>query len=97
MNIRIRYFASLREIVGQDEEPLTVPEGASVADARALLLVHYPRLQSVTGRTVCAVNRNYVSTETVLHEGDELVFIPPMGGGRALEALNGTTANPAYT
>ena len=47
MKIHLRYFASFREIVGQNEEMLTVDDGASVADVRALLLVRYPRLHPV--------------------------------------------------
>ncbi|MBV9229617.1 MAG: molybdopterin converting factor subunit 1 [Chloroflexi bacterium] len=81
MNIRIRYFASFREIVGQNEEIVTVSEGASVADVRALLLSRFPRLQPIMQRSACAVNHSYVSPETTLHEGDEVVFIPPVGGG----------------
>jgi sulfur-carrier protein len=81
MKIRIRYFASLREIVGQSEELLTLHEGGRVADVRAVLLERYPRLQPVLDRCIYAVNRNYVPPETMLHDGDELVFIPPMGGG----------------
>jgi molybdopterin synthase sulfur carrier subunit len=85
MNIHIRYFASLREIVGLSEEQLTLPQDASVAEARAALLTRYPRLQPIMERCLCAVNRGYVAPETTLHEGDELVFIPPMGGGRSFE------------
>ena len=81
MKIRIRYFASYREIVGQNEEILTLHEEANVADVRALLLTRYPRLQSVMERSVCAVNYRYLPIETTLHEGDEIVFIPPVGGG----------------
>ncbi|MBE3559045.1 MAG: MoaD/ThiS family protein [Ktedonobacteraceae bacterium] len=81
MNIRMRYFAALREIIGLGEETFSLPEGARVADARAVLLARYPRLQLILERSLCAVNRNYVAAETVLHENDELVFIPPMGGG----------------
>jgi molybdopterin synthase sulfur carrier subunit len=85
MKIRIRYFASLREITGQNEELLMVDERTSVADIRALLVTRYPRLQPILERSLCAVNRGYVANETVLHEGDELVFIPPMGGGNLQE------------
>jgi sulfur-carrier protein len=81
MKIRIRYFASLREILRQNEELLTLQEGASVADVRALLLARNPRLQPIMERSVCAVNHHYVSSETTLHDGDEIVFIPPVGGG----------------
>jgi molybdopterin synthase sulfur carrier subunit len=81
MNIRIRYFASLRETVGKSEEILILHDGATVADVRALLVERYPRLQPILERSLSAVNRSYVLKETVLHDGDELVFIPPMGGG----------------
>jgi molybdopterin synthase sulfur carrier subunit len=87
MEIRLRYFASLREITGHGEETLTVAEGARVADVQTLLQTRYPRLQSVLERCICAVNRSYVPVETVLHEHDEVVFIPPMGGGALAEAL----------
>ena len=81
MNIHIRYFASLREITGQNEETLSLPEDTTVAALRDTLLACYPRLQTVMERAVCAVNHHYVSAETILHEGDEVVFIPPVGGG----------------
>ncbi|GAC1614190.1 MAG: hypothetical protein NVS4B7_06080 [Ktedonobacteraceae bacterium] len=81
MNIRIRYFASFREIAEKNEEILVVENGASVAEVRALLVTRYPRLQPIMERSLCAVNKGYIPMETVLHEDDELVFIPPMGGG----------------
>ncbi len=81
MKIHLRYFASLREITGQNEEQLTVEDGACVDDVRALLLARYPRLQPVMERSACAVNHGYVPKDAELHEGDEVVFIPPVGGG----------------
>jgi molybdopterin synthase sulfur carrier subunit len=81
MEIRLRYFASLREITGRNEETLTVPEGTRITDVRDLLQTRYPALQSVIERCISAVNRSYVPAETTLHEHDEVVFIPPMGGG----------------
>ena len=79
----MRYFASLREIVGLNEETLTLPEGASVSDVRLMLLSRYPRLQPIMERCACSVNHGYVSSETTLQEGDEMVFIPPVGGGNS--------------
>ena len=81
MKIHLRYFASFREIVGQSEEMLTVDDGANVTDVREILLVRYPRLQPVMERSAFAVNHSYVPSDTALHEGDEVVFIPPVGGG----------------
>ncbi|MBV9258182.1 MAG: molybdopterin converting factor subunit 1 [Ktedonobacteraceae bacterium] len=81
MKIYIRYFASLREITGRGEETLDVPEETSIATARTELIARYPGLQPIMQRCISAVNRHYVDAETLLQDGDELVFIPPMGGG----------------
>jgi sulfur-carrier protein len=85
MKIRIRYFASLREVVGLSEEIIEVPVEATVIDVRTHLLALHPELEQIIGRSIYAVNRSYVPATTVLHEDDELVFIPPMGGGERLE------------
>ena len=88
MKIRLRYFASFREIIGQNEAMLTVDEGASVTDVRALLLARYPRLQPIMERSACAVNHSYVPKDTALHDGDEVVFIPPVGGGCQFRSIS---------
>lgn len=81
MNIHVRYFASLREATGRDAETLAVAAGSDVAAIRALLTESYPPAASILVRCAAAVNRAYVAADTVLHDGDELVFIPPVGGG----------------
>ncbi|GHO67168.1 hypothetical protein KSC_060600 [Ktedonobacter sp. SOSP1-52] len=81
MKIRIRYFASLREVTGQSDELLDMADGTSIAEIKKNLVTRYPRLQDILERCLCALNRAYVPPETALHENDELVFIPPMGGG----------------
>lgn len=81
IEIHIRYFASLREIVGLSEESINIHEETSVAQIREQLATRYPRLQTILERSISAVNRRYVAGDTILHEGDELVFVPPMGGG----------------
>lgn len=88
MQIRMRYFAALREITGLNEENLDVPEQTTVADERARLLARFPSLENALARAVCAVNHRYVPPETLLQEGDEIVFIPPVGGGAALPREN---------
>jgi len=80
MQVRLRYFAALRERAGCDGESLEVPAGATVSAMRALLVERYPAAAPVLARCAVAVNREYV-TEAALADGDELVFIPPVGGG----------------
>jgi molybdopterin converting factor subunit 1 len=83
MNITIRYFARYREVAGRASEPFTLEDGTTVAQAAQALLARYPDLAELLPRSIYAVNRQYVPAETPLREGDELVFVPPMGGGEA--------------
>lgn len=81
MDVRVRYFAALREAVGRDNETLALPAGADVAAARAALAARYPALVALLPRCIAAVNRQYVAPEAPLADGDEIVFVPPLGGG----------------
>jgi molybdopterin synthase catalytic subunit len=94
MRICVRYFAALRETVGQGEESLIVPDESCIKDIRTLLLIRYPQLQAVMERALCAVNHCYVPIDTVLQENDELVFIPPVGGGGVMEPVIQLTREP---
>ncbi len=81
-------------MVGQGEETLVVPDESHITDIRNLLLTHYPQLQVVMERALCAVNHRYVPFNTVLQENDELVFIPPTGGGAPREPVIQLTCEP---
>jgi molybdopterin converting factor subunit 1 len=81
MNITIRYFARFREVAGRSSEAFSLEDGATVAQAGQILLARYPDLAELLPRSIYAVNRQYVPADTPLREGDELVFVPPMGGG----------------
>jgi molybdopterin synthase catalytic subunit len=96
VKIHIRYFASLREITERGEETLDISEGANVITVRRELTARYPDLEPIMQRCISAVNRHYVNAETMLQDGDELVFIPPMGGGEedSMEPLIQLTREP---
>jgi molybdopterin converting factor subunit 1 len=81
MHVHLRYFAALREAAERDGETLDAPDGADVATLRALLAERYPTFAPILARAAPAVNRAYVSGATILRDGDELAFIPPVGGG----------------
>lgn len=94
MKIHIRYFAALREITGQTEEILDVPADRDITTVREELMARYPKLQPILQRCLCAVNHRYVPADTVLQENDELVFIPPTGGGALIEPIIQLTRTP---
>jgi molybdopterin converting factor subunit 1 len=81
MRVHLRYFAALREAAGHATDELELPSGATVGTARAALAERYPAVAALLPRCVAAVNRAYVAGDAPLAEGDELVFVPPLGGG----------------
>jgi molybdopterin synthase catalytic subunit len=81
ITVQVRLFAGQRDIVGQPVRTLQLPHGATVAVAWQHLVRDYPRLSGYTGRVMNAVNHEYSDPDAVLHDGDELAFIPPVSGG----------------
>jgi molybdopterin converting factor subunit 1 len=81
VRITIRYFAGHRDITGRTEEQLELEPGATIGSAWELLVARYPRMAGYTGRLLYAVNQDYATPATELHDGDEVAFIPPVSGG----------------
>ena len=79
MRVKIRFFAFSRELAGIGELEKTMPDGAMLADLRDALFETYPKLADISMRF--AVNAVYAPLDQVLHEGDEVAYIPPVGGG----------------
>ena len=82
MTVIVRLFAGQRDIVGAGELQMQVAPGATVGSVWEQLLTTYPRLAGYTGRMLYAVNQEFSTPETPLHDGDELAYIPPVSGGR---------------
>ena len=81
MKIRIRLFASAREVVGKQEVIVDVPEGLTAADLLIQLGAEYPDLRRQAPSLRLAVNHEYVEGGRRLAEGDEVALIPPVSGG----------------
>lgn len=81
MRIQIRLFATHREKLGTDRVALDLPTGASVSDLLDLLVRRSSDFERAGGATRVAVNREYASPDTILHDGDEVALIPPVAGG----------------
>lgn len=81
MQIRVRYFAVLRERVGSDEETIELPDGSTVATAVDTLGDKHDAVRKLSGKFQTAVNQAMVPNTTALSDGDELALIPPVAGG----------------
>lgn len=76
--ISILFFAQLQESMGQAQ--MEVPlEGKTVAEVKVWLEKEYPLLS--LGQVMTAVNEEFARDQTIVNEGDQVAFIPPISGG----------------
>jgi molybdopterin converting factor subunit 1 len=74
------FFAVYRDILGTSELEIELPEGSNV-EALIEAVRKHAAVDELPGSVVVAVNQDYASPETVLVDGDEVAFIPPVAGG----------------
>jgi sulfur-carrier protein len=83
MNIQLRFFASVREAMGQSEQPHTTAS-ATIADLRDELIARGAPYADALARNRAlrvALNHTMVAESAALVEGAEVAFFPPVTGG----------------
>jgi len=84
MNLTVRYFASLREALGEQQELTGVPSPITVAGLRQYLSGSTPAHADALreGRAVrCALNHVMADEHAQVPDGAEVAFFPPVTGG----------------
>ena len=81
MTVRMLFFAHLGDAAGGPEAMMDLPEGASVETAASELAKRWPVLSSLLDHVRVAVNAEFARPETLLSDGDEVAWMPPMSGG----------------
>ena len=83
MNVNVRYFASLREVLGAGES-IALPERISVGALRDLLIARSAaHAQALArGRAIrAALDQTLCDEEALVRDGAEVAFFPPVTGG----------------
>lgn len=75
ITVQVLYFAVLREERGLDQETLSFDDSLTVA----ALFEHIFERPPEGFRF--AQNQSYVSADSMVQDGDEVAFLPPLGGG----------------
>ena len=81
MQVRLRFFASIREKLRRSESTCTLPDGATVHHLLDALCREHPALADVRRALRVAVNQEYVDLGHTLSDNDEVALIPPVSGG----------------
>jgi molybdopterin converting factor subunit 1 len=81
VRVNVLLFARLRDLAGVAELPQDVAAGATIGTVWRQMTSEFPALGQYDRSISSAVNADYARMDQVLHEGDEVAFLPPVSGG----------------
>ncbi len=76
MRISIKFFASLREQLKMEDMDISVESVTTVHD----LWQHVVK-KEIPDNIMVAINQEYASMQSLVQDGDEIAFFPPVTGG----------------
>ncbi len=77
MRIKVKLFANLREKFGYDEKEIEISDGKTLND----VWMRVAENSDWRDEILMAVNMDYANPDTLVKDGDEVAFFPPVTGG----------------
>ena len=81
ITITIKLFAAYQEAYNVGELKRDFAPNISILDVLNQFISEHPELEIWRSLTRFGLNLQFVEAETLLNNGDEIVFIPPVSGG----------------
>jgi sulfur-carrier protein len=85
MNLTLRYFALMKELMKCDSEPYEANLSVNTVGAlKQDLLINHPSFAAASaevGRLRVAVNQEMAEDDSSITDGAEVAFFPPVTGG----------------
>lgn len=81
IQVTVKLFAAYQDAYGVPEIHLELPANSTVEQVCDRILLDRPALAPLREMTQFGVNLEFVSRDTVVKSGDEIVLIPPVSGG----------------
>ena len=81
--ITVKYFASLKAIAEKEEEQIEVQSSISMDQLSDIISKTSPKMADIIrdNKIMISVNQEMTDADTVIHDGDEVAFLPPFSGG----------------
>ena len=81
MKVNVQFFSRLRDLAGESELELDVPERTAVAELLGILYSRTPALHDWDKSILVAAGVEFVGRDYVLQSGDRISIMPPVQGG----------------
>lgn len=83
MKLKVLLFANYKELLGLSELTVELDTGKKVIELNQYLSGRGERWQELfqSASIKVAINHEIADLETVLHDGDEVAYFPPVTGG----------------
>ena len=81
--ITVKFFASLKAIAEKEEEQIEVQSSISMDQLSDNISKTSPEMADIIrdNKIMISVNQEMADADTVIHDGDEVAFLPPFSGG----------------
>jgi molybdopterin synthase sulfur carrier subunit len=81
--ITLKYFASLRSIAEKEEDSLDFESPITIDQLSDIISKTTPKMGEMIRekKVLISVNQEMASIDTIIHDGDEVAFLPPFSGG----------------
>jgi molybdopterin synthase catalytic subunit len=83
--VKVLFFATMKDTVGQKEIILELLDDSRVADVKQILKSQYPGLVKAMGSALVSVNREFAFDDDLVPKSAEIAIFPPVSGGSELE------------
>ncbi|MBI3175874.1 MAG: molybdopterin converting factor subunit 1 [Chloroflexi bacterium] len=80
-NIKLLFFATLRDRAGTKSMDLEIPEDLTIQGLKDKLARDFPNLAQSMSSVIVTINREYAFDEAVVPPSAEIALFPPVSGG----------------
>ena len=81
--ITVKFFASLKTIAEREEDHIEIENSISMDQLSEIISKTSPKMGDIIRdkKVMISVNQEMADLDTIIHDGDEVAFLPPFSGG----------------
>ena len=81
--ITVKFFASLKAIAEREEDRIEIENSISMDQLSEIISKTSPKMGDIirNKKVMISVNQEMADSDTIIHDGDEVAFLPPFSGG----------------